>query len=433
MAYTLQEVENHRFFKTLSKIDSLVEKLKAEAASDTVPQWHRFLAQYEFLKSNVEGSEKIFIPNHVLNVGGGDLNTVYNHLHNYSSSKEISQINASIDHLSNTVENFNTVYRSGYKKVYNKSIDNFYKTLNIAVSDADEQLEHLLSRFEILSAELDSAKGRVDEISSSYIDNVNEVKVSIEKRIEAIEAQASARLSDFDKRFSDREADRTDRYNSEMDAVREKMNLIRNDISDFQSHQREKTSSVLKGYLEEVRGYTEETESDLKDKRDKIANLFQIVTTDSVTGDFKRQVEQESMVANNYRVLAMILMISSAFLLLIPYLWAIFINGDYLIDLESVLARLPLSTLLLIPAGYAARESGKHRSNERSLRAMYTQIAALDPYLESLPEDARNIIKSQLVEKYFVGSVQFGDANVARSFDGDWFELIKTIFDKSKV
>ena len=66
--------------------------------------------------------------------------------------------------------------------------------------------------------------------------------------------------------------------------------------------------------------------------------------------------------------------------------------------------------MLLIPALYAARESGKHRKIEREFRAVQLQISTLDPFISKLPDAKQKAIKEELVAKYFAGPPADDDA-----------------------
>ena len=56
---------------------------------------------------------------------------------------------------------------------------------------------------------------------------------------------------------------------------------------------------------------------------------------------------------------------------------------------------------LSYPATYAARESNKHRRLEILNRKAELELAAINPFIELLPENKKQEIKEKLVEKYF--------------------------------
>ena len=54
-----------------------------------------------------------------------------------------------------------------------------------------------------------------------------------------------------------------------------------------------------------------------------------------------------------------------------------------------------------VPAFYAAKEAEKHRRSEKHYRKMELELASIDPYIESLPEEQRDQLKQKLAERLF--------------------------------
>ena len=84
--------------------------------------------------------------------------------------------------------------------------------------------------------------------------------------------------------------------------------------------------------------------------------------------------------------------------LLIYTIWDI--SGDTF-DWTKSLVRILAAAALSYPATYAARESSKHRKLENLNRKAELELAAINPFIELLPEQKKQEIKEKLVEKYF--------------------------------
>ena len=70
-------------------------------------------------------------------------------------------------------------------------------------------------------------------------------------------------------------------------------------------------------------------------------------------------------------------------------------------DWTKSLVRILAAAALSYPATYAARESSKHRKLENLNRKAELELAAINPFIELLPEQKKQEIKEKLVEKYF--------------------------------
>jgi hypothetical protein len=55
----------------------------------------------------------------------------------------------------------------------------------------------------------------------------------------------------------------------------------------------------------------------------------------------------------------------------------------------------------MIPAGYASKESTKHRERSEYYRLRGMEILALEIYVSDMPKDEALTIKKTLVDKYF--------------------------------
>jgi len=63
--------------------------------------------------------------------------------------------------------------------------------------------------------------------------------------------------------------------------------------------------------------------------------------------------------------------------------------------------RLVAAAALSYPATYAARESSKHRNLETLNRNAELELASINPFIENLSDDKKQLIKEKLAEKYF--------------------------------
>lgn len=70
-------------------------------------------------------------------------------------------------------------------------------------------------------------------------------------------------------------------------------------------------------------------------------------------------------------------------------------------ELDRFFAKAAVAIPFLALASYAARESSRHRQQERINRKIELQLASLDAYLVTLPEDEQNRLRAKLADRFF--------------------------------
>lgn len=129
----------------------------------------------------------------------------------------------------------------------------------------------------------------------------------------------------------------------------------------------------------------------------EVDRIFGAIGSASFSGHFKTTADTEHSAANQLRWIALTLMGA-----MITVAGAAFYHSlRHDITAHIFAFRLATSVVILIPAAYAAQESGKHRDRENALRKMHLELASIDAYLVLLPEAQRHEIKARLTEKFF--------------------------------
>jgi hypothetical protein len=146
-----------------------------------------------------------------------------------------------------------------------------------------------------------------------------------------------------------------------------------------------------------------------KDRIGKLDELLEkairtvgVIGNTGMTGGYKQTADAEKKAANRLRwlavgALALAVISSTAF--------ALFHGDDF--NWQVFASKSFISVPLLVLAGYAARESAKHRREEQYARKVELQLASIDSYLIELPDTERHRIKAKLADRFFA-ETQFG-------------------------
>ncbi len=136
---------------------------------------------------------------------------------------------------------------------------------------------------------------------------------------------------------------------------------------------------------------------DLEKKQIEAKKLLNIIGNIGVTGNYQKIAEEHKKIADTWRYIAGGVMLALSILVILS-IWNISVenyNG------LKALIRIIASAILIYPATYASKESNKHRVLENSNRKLELELAAINPFIETLNETKKQEIKEKLVEKFF--------------------------------
>jgi len=113
---------------------------------------------------------------------------------------------------------------------------------------------------------------------------------------------------------------------------------------------------------------------------DQFSEIIGSIAEKGLAASFEKNAYIEMRAANIFRLLAVLLMCASAYIILY-YLW---INPQNEISIISIAKKTVVVFAISIPATYLARESGKHRlvANEYLKKRVY--LATIEPYTRNL-------------------------------------------------
>lgn len=214
-----------------------------------------------------------------------------------------------------------------------------------------------------LSASLQQLKGGVEEQ---------------QKHLASLESEISAKLTELQSSFANSQNNRQSQFDT----------LIEN------------SKTENKKTLNELIGTTDQKIEYIEGKRKEAERTVHLIGNIGVTGNFRGAATREARSANIFRIVAL-----SCFLCMVGViLYMGFVSLHEKFDLWLAVFRFAIGFAFLVPGVYAARESSKHRQLENHNRKAELELASIDNYLQSLPDDKRNEIKSELSVKYFGGS-----------------------------
>lgn len=281
----------------------------------------------------------------------------------YISSGNAGHINNALGNLDSAIASASQAFfKRPMKgsKVYEESLLEVQNTAQKIIKELDEAVSQLRAE-----------ANTVQEVVKNQADQNDVLRDDLKKAVEKIQVEADA----FKQQLGDLESGLNERY----DALSEQL------TTKYEQAIRDKESE-LGNYIERLNKIENEAKK-----------ILQLIGKDGLTGNYKNRADSEAKSANNWRFIALAFFCLGVSLAVI----SLYKNIAGSIDVKTRLLRFTMAVTIAIPAFYAARESARHRSNADRARQTELELASLGPFLETLPEDERVKLISNLTPEYF--------------------------------
>ncbi|AHW61560.1 hypothetical protein SAMN05444285_1674 [Draconibacterium orientale] len=388
---TSSEFENHQIFE---KLDQIISKLSEEETRVKIEigKLNFFDSACKYILDRIKLTIPVLVP-------VGELNTISQELENAFSQINAFLGNQNIGHLNNAEANFNTAITrvrnlpiplSKNDFNFSKSISNFENLVSSKLKEIEKENNSLKEDLKKVQANLVTKQNEIDKITELLATKTNEINTlttTYKTDYENIKSVANQSFENERKTFRTEITTDREKYKNEISQDRE---TFRKEIDKQKNTIETESTTILKN---------------IESKLEEAKKLVNVIGNVGVTGNYQNIANQHKKAANLWRILAIAFMtILSA--LLIYTIWDVSsANYDWIKSLIRVIAAAALS----YPATYAARESSKHRKLEIVNRKLELELASLTPFIEMLPEEKKQEIKSNLVEKYFGNHVDFAE------------------------
>ena len=127
---------------------------------------------------------------------------------------------------------------------------------------------------------------------------------------------------------------------------------------------------------------TKEIISELETRRDEINKIYGLIGDTVLSGEYKKYADEEHEKANDLFWVSFWLFCAASAVMVVALIVEMCSEGEF--SWWTVLTRLPIAVVLLLPAFYTAIEARKRRNQEILLRDFEIKIANVDPYLKNI-------------------------------------------------
>lgn len=233
-------------------------------------------------------------------------------------------------------------------------------------------------------------------LADQKIVQVNQSIESVRQNVLGVNAEVAKRESEvqvISKSISDKQ--------NQIETLNQNFQANFDQIKSTESTKFEEIRDKLKNAVDErIKKIDQDADSliDRLNKKEKEANkLVNVIGNIGVTGNYQKIANLHGRAANTWRFVAMGFMTILSGILI----WTIWGVASESFDWKMALVRILSALVLSYPATYAVQESAKHRKQENENRTAELELASINPFIEILDDEKKQLIKEKLVDRYF--------------------------------
>lgn len=402
---TAEDFENHNIFDRLNSLDEILKNDEAKEKIE-IEKLSFFQTFFSYINQRVKLTIPDLVQVAVLDALSSEINQGVSEINSFLG-------NNNLGHLTNATNNFNSAL-------------NRIKGFPIPVANADFDFSRKIADFEktatnkykSLEKEKVELQSEIEQFKTELSSNKKEIQRLI-KLIEGKDAEIQNLNSTFQTEFNNIKSEQNQSFENDKKTFRTEIDkskdTFREEIDELKNSIDTDTSNLLEN---------------LNTKLAEAKKLVNLIGNVGVTGNYQNIADSHKESANFWRIIAIVFMAVFSGLLV----WTIIDLSAEGFNWTKSLIRLIAAAALSYPATYAARESSKHRKLETINRNAELELASINPFIEGLADDKKQIIKEKLVEKYFGNSKNndFLDSKEAEGLSISSFEKLLNAIAKLK-
>lgn len=351
-------------------IDLITPIAKLKETLEKVQLNDQNTAIYERLKSIIP-----ILENRVNGVGALVCNPSY-----------LNNINSYLANIQNYVNNDISNPTSGYFNNIPGQIDNIISQLMyIPESNKLETKQTLNQITGIYKKRNDDI---VEQINKEKTNFANEFAL-LQQKVDELKAQINTKeqeltnLSDsFKKQFTEAQNLREVTFKTRQDGILQSWDNAGKQYSEQIKASEEDIQKKFNEKYIALENQTKEIISELETRRDEINKIYGLIGDTVLSGEYKKYADEEHEKANDLFWVSFWLFCAASAVMVVALIVEMCSEGEF--SWWTVLTRLPIAVVLLLPAFYTAIEARKRRNQEILLRDFEIKIANVDPYLKNI-------------------------------------------------
>ena len=378
-----ESFKNHKVFEKLEQLNQLIKSNNAKEIIK-INELTFFDSFQQYISSKLKLTIPILLQSNDIDGLSKEIEAGTNQLNLYLENKNAGHINNARNNFITALNNIKNL-----PITYSKNDFNFSKNISdfqINVKEKYEQLAEINKKLDSdlkkTQDDLISKKNQILDLEKKLSEKETEIQnvlIKYNSEFELLKTTANTNIEADRKKFKDlNEADRKNYigiFQGEQDMLKEKIEI----------------------QIDESKNKSIEYINFLNTKLEEAKKIVNIIGNIGVTGNYQKIADENAKAADRWRWIALFFMTMMSGLVI----WSIIELSIAQYDVYKSLVRILGAAVLTYPAIYASRESTKHRFLETKNRTLELELASIGPFIEILPEENKQKIKEELVNKFF--------------------------------
>lgn len=297
--------------------------------------------------------------------------------------------------------------------------------------------------------------------NNSIIEKIQQEKASLEKEVETLkqkittlenqitnkETELNSLSESFKKQFIDSQTSRERTFRTQQDNMLQSWDDAGKKYSLQVQTNEENIQKKFDEKYEDLKQQTNSIVAYMEERQEEIKKIYGLIGDMVSCGEYKKYANDEHEAANIMFWTSFGLFCTAAVVMIVATICELFNEGDF--SWWTVLTRLPIALVILLPAFYTAIEARKRRNQEIALRDFEIKIANIDPYLKNIdfveseressgqqvPDGTKTArdLKIELAKEFFSIKQVKDTENIVFPKDAiEFFEKIMSFCDRKK-
>lgn len=429
----LDEITNHIFFETSRELDDNISKAEA-SLTEPLPETRFYLERLRnvnrYVRHRIESVDPIWIGKSQLDAFEGYARKQVGQLTAYLTNQPVEQSpdekNLGFLKRANTIadQSLTQLGSIPYPQTasdveqmrenvisFRRSVGQHARNLQDEFKNIDDGVQSAKKEMEQLVGSVNEQKRRVDKVITDYQGQFSSAE---DGRREAFSTAEATRLNSF----QEAESKRQERFDTEFLSKRQELDELLGSAASKSAEMSEEFARKAAKLLLDLDRYNQEAEM-----------LVGVIGAKGIIHGYQGVANQEAETGRRWEMLA----VSSMGLLALFGLYAFWLAHQENFNWHFLAARALAVIPLGVFAAYAAHKAEQHRQIERNSRRMELELAAINPYLATLPSETQYEVKRLLAERFFASEGKKIESVKVPEQTGAPTELLKPILENLKL
>ena len=413
----------------ITPINALKESLdKVQLNEQNKDTYEKLKILLPILESRVNGIGAMVCNPTYLNNIVTYLSNIQNYINNdisSNSSAYYTNIPGQIDNILAQLAHIPAVNKTDTKQSLNQIIDTYNKQNSKIIEKIQKEKENLENDVSLLRQKI----------------------ATLESQVNNKEQELTALSESFKKQFTDSQTSRDHTFRTQQNNMLQTWDDAGKKYSLQVQTNEENIQKKFDEKYEDLKQQTNAIISYMTERQEEIKKIYGLIGEMVSCGEYKKYANDEHEAANTLFWTSFGLFCVAAAVMIIATICELFNDGDF--SWWTVLTRLPIALVILLPAFYTAIEARKRRNQEIALRDFEIKIANIDPYLKNIdfveterensgqpiPEGAKTArdLKIELAKEFFSMKQVKDTDNIVFPKDAiEFFEKIMSFCDRKE-